>query len=218
MEQEKASVNGLSRRWGWTRYRVELALEEWGASIEEPEIKNRNGNLTATTRQPKDIKNIDIADEKSNLTAPEQTQNPKKTTAKNNAEASIELFPDYTQEPAPGFSAEFVEGPWEQWCRTKKGGNYRNNESRNRALEKLYEMSKGDEVVAAKALQEAFDRQNMTYIYTEALKNHNKLNDNGTPYHMSQQSVQNPHAERNAARLGELFGSAASATDSRRDA
>jgi len=194
-EKAASSISALARRWKWSRHAVRAALAEWGYSIEERTYSTASGVLATGSRQAKPLKNNNIASDSDRL-----------PTGKTRKSSTPDLFPDCVQEAnEPGFSAEFVAGPWLQWCRTKKGGNYPNAKARQRALDKLYSLSGGDEALATRALEESFHRNWMSFIYYHEFKQqdheHPQPDKRGRD-----QSRQFAYGANNARRLADLLG------------
>jgi len=105
------------------------------------------------------------------------------------------------------FSDQFLKEHWLEWCRTKKGGDYRNDEARQKALEKLHKLSEGDETKAAEALQEAFDAGWQSYIWVfkrQQNQQRQSKNDHGHNQAGNEESVGN-YGARNLERLEGLF-------------
>lgn len=182
------SLSECARRWRWSRTKVRAAVVKWGLIIEA----GKPTRIKTIKEQSKPQENKELKEPK----------NGKKTAArptKPAPEISDELFPDLEAKTPPTFSPKFIIGPWLRWCQTKKGGNYPNEKSRQRMLQKLYEMSRGDEELAERALEEAFAKNYMTFIYSNF----------DTPYYETPASnhssgCANPHAARNAERLRQL--------------
>ena len=72
----------------------------------------------------------------------------------------------------PGFSQEFISEHWNRWLRLKKGGNYKNAEAESIALETLFELSEGDETIAAQALKTAIAGHGQSFLWCFNQKNH----------------------------------------------
>lgn len=107
----------------------------------------------------------------------------------------------------PLFSEQFINEHWLEWCRTKKGGDYRNDEARRKALEKLHELSGGDEKTAASALNDAFDAGWQSYIWVFKRQQNQQRpnkNDHGT-YQTCDAKSDTDFGARNLERLEGLF-------------
>lgn len=90
----------------------------------------------------------------------------------------------------PGFSPGFIEIHWKRWLRLKKGGKYRNAEAESIALETLYDLSEGNETVAANALKTAIAGHGQSFLWCFKQKNHQPQQPHETDQH-----PQNRHNE-----------------------
>ena len=90
----------------------------------------------------------------------------------------------------PGFSQEFIAEHWNRWLRLKKGGNYKNAEAESIALEALFELSEGDETIAAQALKTAIAGHGQSFLWCFNQKNHQL-----TSPHVANQHHQNSPLE-----------------------
>jgi hypothetical protein len=222
---ESVTVAGMAARWGWSRGKVLRFLDELGLRIEYPESttdrQNQRGQITvqipdrsqADDGQIKFIDNKEIADETNRSRSDDEQKTDRsqgatkenRRTKKKNSPSTPPLFDNDSQEPPPCFSAEFIAGPWAEWCRTKKGGPYRNAEATRKQLDYLFELSGGDERRAAEALKEAFRAgwQAFKWVF--------KNDQNKNPYDHDQSTYSIPpagsasHGARNLDRLDELY-------------
>lgn len=221
---ESVTVAGMAARWGWSRKKVSGFLSELGIEIEYPEATDRKQNQRGQIRiqirsrseieegQIKFIDNKDITDYR-DRTDDEQgqkrsrsndtTKETRRTRTKNTPCNPPLFLNDDMQEPPPAFSPEFQVGPWAEWCRTKKGGPYRNKEAAQKQLDYLYELSAGDERKAAEALKEAFRAgwQSFKWVF----KNDQTRNDHDNKTFPSAPSGCPSHGARNLDSLENLY-------------
>ncbi|NTW67216.1 MAG: hypothetical protein HGB21_13070, partial [Nitrospirae bacterium] len=200
---ESVTVAGMAARWGWSRGKVARFLDELSLRIDYPESteekQNQRGQITiqiadgtkADNEQIKFIDNKDLRSEPNrsqvddgqkadrSRSVPQENRRAKKHTRR----GAPPLVDDDAQEPPPGFTPEFIAGPWAEWCRTKKGGNYRNQEAARRMLAELFELSGGDERRAAEALKDAFRSgwQSFRWCFNNDRKNPHDHDTNQNP-------------------------------------
>ena len=112
---------------------------------------NKNDkNVKKEERESEERMNEDNTPAYAEESAPEYGSRPKRARSRKSRQK-----PDFSEGKVfknPGFFPAFCAGQWFDWCRNKKAP-YRTQEVAEEALCYLYELSKGDEALAAEALR-----------------------------------------------------------------
>lgn len=88
-------------------------------------------------------------------------------------------FSEKSEFKNPGFSSAFCAGKWQQWCVAKKAP-YRAQEVAEEALSYLYELSQGNEEMAAEAIKDAMAADYQTFKWYFAHNGQQKKHDHAT--------------------------------------
>ena len=156
----------------------ELPLNKNRTGTEKEQIGNRSSDTTKDTVIP---------DTGSFRNPPVVPLNGNENGTRNRSAASTISSPPLIN---PGFSQEFIAEHWNRWLRLKKGGNYKNAEAESIALEALFELSEGDETIAAQALKTAIAGHGQSFLWCFNQKNHQL-----TSPHVANQHHQNSPQE-----------------------
>ena len=193
------TVAGYAKRWNWTRKKVMSFLAEIGVYIEYPENtsekQNQKGQIRIQIRnrsradkeQINFINNHELLPNKYRSGAQEEQ---KRNRSGNTTKDTVIPDTSFSENPPvvpldcddstvsspvelvnPGFSSEFIESQWKRWIRLKKGGGYKNAEAESIALEKLFELSDGNETTAAEALKTAIAGHGQSFLWCFGSKN-----------------------------------------------
>ena len=196
----RVSIAGYAKRWGWSRKKVMTFLNDIGVCIEYPEstvhkqnqkgqIREQTGNRNRTDREQINFINNKEIRSNENRSGAEQGQAGSRsgnTTIKTtNTNTDIETV-------NPGFSQAFIEEHWSRWIRLRKGGAYNNAEIESIALEELYSLSTGNEIIAAKGLKTAIAAQAQSFQWC-----FRDIDNVQSPSHARTDSNQNSDQENN---------------------
>jgi len=223
-QDSPVTVAGYAKRWGWSRKKVMHFLDEIGVSISYPEStsakQNQKGQIRVQIRnrsrtdreQINFINNRELPPKKNRQGTEEEqkrgrsgnttteTSRPDTSFSGNPPEAPLSDNESPESPPLqlvnPGFSPAFLETHWKRWLRLKKGGKYKNAEAESIALETLFELSEGNETVAANALKTAIAGHGQSFLWCFKQNNHQPQ-----PPHETDQ-----HRQSRAQESGEHFG------------
>ncbi|MBO8093796.1 MAG: hypothetical protein J7D60_10835 [Prosthecochloris sp.] len=192
---QPVSVAGYAKRWGWGRKRVLSFLYELGVTINYPENtdvkQNQKGQIGIQIgdRCRSDREQINFIDNKELSSKKNRSGTDKEqirdrsgnTTIYTNTKTDTETEKRVVN---PGFSQSFLQHHWARWKRLKKGGTYRNAEIESIALEELFELSTGNETIAATGLKTAIAAQSQSYQWCfKDLDNRQQPDRNGKAEH-----------------------------------
>ena len=156
----KATHGVFVRIMNYDFYQTPANYESNDEEITKGLRRKREGNALKNGKEDKkeereseERENINHTPADDHENVPGKTEKPKRTKSRKS-----QPKPDFSEGEAfknPGFSPAFCAGHWQDWC-IKKNAPYRTQEVAEEALSLLYELSRGDEKLAADALREAW--------------------------------------------------------------
>jgi len=245
-QDNPVTVAGYAKRWNWSRKKVMKFLDEMGVSISYPEStstkQNQKGQIRVQIRnrsrsgreQINFINNCELPSKKSrhgtdkeqkrdrsgNTTT--ETSIPDTSYSGNPPEVPLSDNEPPESPPVqlvnPGFSATFLKTYWKRWLRLKKGGQYKNAEAESIALETLFDLSEGNETVAANALKTAIAGHGQSFLWCFKPRNHQPQQPHETDQHRQNRAQESSehfgadnlrwlevHARTNRPEIGQEF-------------
>jgi len=198
----EVSIAGYAKQWSWSRKKVGSFFRELGISIkyanstsiqqnQKGQIWIQIGDRSGTDReQISFINNKDLAPS-GNRSGADKGQIGSRsgyTTIDTNTNTDIET------EEVRGFSTAFMKEHWDRWTRLKKGGPYRSTEIESIALEELFTLSLGDELIAANGLRSAIAAQAQSFSWCfKSLDNRQFTNHDRTVQHQGRAEEHDEH-------------------------
>lgn len=171
--RKQVSIAGYAKQWSWSRKKVNALFKELGISIkyanstsiqqnQKGQIWIQIGDRSGADREQISFINNKELQSSGNRYGADRGQIGDRsgyTTINTNTNTDIET------EEVRVFSAAFMKEHWDRWKRLKKGGPYRNHEIEQIALEELFALSLGDEVIAANGLRAAIAAQAQSFSW-----------------------------------------------------
>jgi hypothetical protein len=170
---KQVSIAGYAKQWNWSRKKVNALFKELGISIkyahstsiqqnQKGQIWIQIGDRSGADREQISFINNKELQPSGNRCGADRGQIGSRsgyTTIDTNTNTEIET------EEVRGFSTAFMKEHWDRWKRLKKGGPYRNAEIEQIALEELFTLSLGDELIAANGLRTAIAAQAQSFSW-----------------------------------------------------
>jgi len=169
----QVSIAGYAKQWNWSRKKVNGFFQELGISI-------KYANSTALQQNQKGQIWIQIGDRSGTDREQISFINNKELPSSGNRygadrgqirdrSGNTTIYTDTnTETETVGervFSEIFMKEHWSRWKRLKRGGPYRNPEIEAIAIEELYTLSFGDEMIAANGLRTAIAAQSQSFSW-----------------------------------------------------